>query len=80
MSEYIYITNPFFNEMAERPEISGSIAVNNEVKIVDEKGNIVPYHETGEIWVRGPCTFIEYIGQPELTKKMKTPDGWFRTG
>ena len=66
--------------MAERPEIAGSIAINTEVKIVDENEKIVPCGEKGEIWTRGPCTFIEYIGQPELTKNAKTAEGWFKTG
>ena len=34
----------------------------------------------GEIEVRGPSVFAGYWGEPELTARELSPDGWFRTG
>ncbi len=37
-------------------------------------------HETGMLWLRGANIFEGYFNDPEATAKVKTPDGWFRTG
>jgi len=34
----------------------------------------------GELMVRGPTVFREYLKNPEETQKAILPDGWFRTG
>ena len=80
LTEFWHVNVPALDEMIKNPALTGSITINNEVKIVDDEGMIVPYNEKGEIWVRGPCMFIEYVGQPELTRSAKTEDGWFKTG
>lgn len=36
--------------------------------------------EGGEILVRGPHQFAEYLNNPEATREVKGADGWLRTG
>ncbi len=50
-----------------------------EVRLVDERGNIVEGNTSGEIQVKGDNVFLEYWQKPEATKKAFV-DGWFRTG
>ena len=50
-----------------------------EVKIVDRNGSIVPRNETGELYIRSPCVFKEYLNDPEKTNAVKTADGWYKT-
>jgi malonyl-CoA/methylmalonyl-CoA synthetase len=50
-----------------------------EVQLVDDEGQPVPRGTPGEIEVRGPTVFLEYLNRPEATREAFR-DGWFRTG
>lgn len=51
-----------------------------EVKVIDEKGNILPQGETGELCVKGPQVMKGYWNKPEETSKVLSADGWLQTG
>ncbi len=59
----------------------GKIAPGIAVRVTDpDTGERRSLHETGMLWYRGPNVFEGYFGEPEQTAKVKTADGWFRTG
>ncbi|MFJ5307561.1 acyl-CoA synthetase [Streptomyces sp. NPDC088350] len=54
-----------------------------ELRLVEEDGTPLPVHDgesVGEIQVRGPNLFTEYLNRPDATAAAFTADGWFRTG
>ncbi len=51
-----------------------------ELRIVDSNGREVADGEIGEIVVRGPKVFPGYYRDPEETRKVLSPEGWFATG
>ncbi len=50
-----------------------------EVRLVDDKGNLVAPGTPGEIQIKSPGVFLEYWQKPEATAKAFR-DGWFCTG
>jgi malonyl-CoA/methylmalonyl-CoA synthetase len=54
-----------------------------EVRLVDDKGEIMPMfgenEALGEVEVRGPSVFSGYLHRPDATARAMH-DGWFRTG
>ena len=50
-----------------------------ELKIVDEKGEIVPLYSRGELYVRTKARFYGYYNDPEKTSAVLTEDGWYKT-
>jgi long-chain acyl-CoA synthetase len=53
-----------------RPGNVGTVAPGWELRLGDD----------GEILVRGPHQFAEYLNNPEATREVKGADGWLRTG
>ncbi|MFI1352650.1 acyl-CoA synthetase [Streptomyces sp. NPDC020898] len=54
-----------------------------EVRLVEEDGAPITAYDgetVGEIQVRGPNLFTEYLNRPDATAAAFTADGWFRTG
>ncbi|WP_037672156.1 acyl-CoA synthetase [Streptomyces griseus] len=54
-----------------------------ELRLVEEDGSAVASYDgetVGEIQVRGPNLFTEYLNRPDATAGAFTADGWFRTG
>ncbi|CAM3988637.1 acyl-CoA synthetase [Kibdelosporangium persicum] len=62
-----------------RPGTVGPPVDGVDLRIVDEQGNPLPDGEIGEIEVRGPNLFLEYLNRPDATAQALR-DGWFRTG
>jgi long-chain acyl-CoA synthetase len=53
------------------PAIEGiELVINNPDKKTGE----------GEIWAKGPSIMKGYYKEPEMTKEVLTPEGWFKTG
>ncbi|MEV8086083.1 acyl-CoA synthetase [Streptomyces nigra] len=54
-----------------------------ELRLVEEDGTPLTSYDgesVGEIQVRGPNLFTEYLNRPDATRDAFTADGWFRTG
>ncbi|MBA2805934.1 acyl-CoA synthetase [Streptomyces sp. KM273126] len=54
-----------------------------ELRLVEEDGSAITAYDgesVGEIQVRGPNLFTEYLNRPDATAAAFTGDGWFRTG
>lgn len=58
----------------------GCVLENQEVKVVDDKGYLVPFGTPGELHVRGYRNMMGYYGDKESTQNTIGKDGWLRTG
>ncbi len=56
------------------------ICPDDEVRLLDDEDNIVPFGEVGEFCARGPYTLRGYYGAPEHNHKAFTSDGFYRSG
>jgi 2,3-dihydroxybenzoate-AMP ligase len=66
---------------ADRLETVGRpICPDDEVRLIDDEGNDVPFGEVGEMCARGPYTLRGYYGAPEHNAKVFTPDGFYCSG
>ncbi|MFF7947158.1 acyl-CoA synthetase [Streptomyces griseorubiginosus] len=66
-----------------RPGTVGPPLPGVELRLVEEDGTTIPSYDgetVGEIQVRGPNLFTEYLNRPDATAAAFTADGWFRTG
>ncbi|MFF4346526.1 acyl-CoA synthetase [Streptomyces sp. NPDC001530] len=78
---------------ASRPGTVGVPLPGVDLRLVEEDGTTIAGYDTdgaptgaydgesvGEIQVRGPNLFSEYLNRPDATAAAFTEDGWFRTG
>ncbi len=56
------------------------ISPDDEVRLLDDDDNLVPFGEVGEFCARGPYTLRGYYGSPEHNAKAFTSDGFYRSG
>lgn len=66
-----------------RPGTVGVPLPGVELRLVEDDGTPVTAYDgesVGEIQVRGPNLFTEYLNRPDATAAAFTADGWFRTG
>ena len=57
----------------------GYPCTDNEMKIIDASGSIVPPNQRGEMCIRSNGLFKEYYNDPEKTRVSLKDDGWFHT-
>ena len=60
--------------------VGRAVCPDDEVKILDDDDNEVPFGEVGELCCRGPYTLRGYFGVPEYNARTFTPDGFYRSG
>jgi fatty-acyl-CoA synthase len=58
---------------------AGRVCPGNEVKIVDDAGQVLPPGEIGRVCVRTPAHFVGYWGRAEATAQTLV-DGWLHMG
>ncbi|MEN8245753.1 MAG: AMP-binding protein [Thermodesulfobacteriota bacterium] len=51
-----------------------------EMKVIDEKGNALAPHQTGELCVKGTCVTSGYLNKPDATRDAFDSEGWFHSG
>lgn len=74
----IVLTNPYDGD--RRPGTVGFAVPGAQIRIVDQAtGAPCPPGEVGEIQIRGPSVFREYLGRPDATAQALV-DGWMRSG
>jgi malonyl-CoA/methylmalonyl-CoA synthetase len=82
MSETVMLTsNPCRPQQGERR--GGTVGFplpGVQLRVRDDKGQVAPRGEIGDIEVKGPNVFKGYWRMPEKTREEFTDDGWFKTG
>jgi 2,3-dihydroxybenzoate-AMP ligase len=60
--------------------VGSPVSPDDEVRLLDENEQEVPFGETGELCCRGPYTLHGYFGVPEYNKQAFTADGFYKSG
>jgi fatty-acyl-CoA synthase len=58
---------------------AGEAIRNTRMKIIDEKGEMLPDRRVGEILLQSDCMLTGYFNRPEITAAAFC-DGWYKTG
>ena len=66
--------------LEKRVATVGRIHPHVQVKIIDEKGHVVPRGTSGELCTRGYSVMLGYWGEDDKTKKDIDRAGWMHTG
>ena len=68
------------DSLERRVSTVGRVQPHVEVKIVDERGRIVPIGASGELCTRGYLVMRGYWEDPERTREVLDPAGWMHSG
>jgi acyl-CoA synthetase (AMP-forming)/AMP-acid ligase II len=58
----------------------GVVLPGSSARLVGPDGEPVPPGTPGEFWAKGPNIAVGYYGEPERTRALMTPDGYFKSG
>lgn len=78
-SATIMITSPA-DPLERRVSTVGRVVPHVEAKVVNERSEIVPRGQVGEICVRGYSVMLGYWQDPQKTAEVIDADGWMHTG
>lgn len=79
-SECSTVTDICFSQTLNKKESVGCPLPGVSIRLLNDKGEVVPNGEVGEITVNTPLRCAGYYRMPEMLKKAMTEDGYFRTG
>jgi fatty-acyl-CoA synthase len=68
------------DSIARRVSTVGRVLAHIEVKVIDEKGRIVPRGTSGELCTRGYSVMLGYWGDEQKTREVLDAAGWMHTG
>ena len=68
------------SEDAQLETVGQPMCPDDEVMLLDEEDNLVPFGEVGEFCVRGPYTLRGYFAADEHNARAFTNDGFYRSG
>jgi 2,3-dihydroxybenzoate-AMP ligase len=63
-----------------RETVGRPVCPDDEVMLLDDEDNMVPFGQIGEFCCRGPYTLRGYYSADEHNKRAFTPDGFYRSG